>query len=188
MRLFTAIELPPDMLLRLERLLSALRPEALIKWSPLDNLHVTTKFIGHWPDERLTELQAALEPLTERPPFELEVRNLGWFPNTRAPRVLFAGVEGGEPLRDLAHETESLLSALGVRKDGKPFSPHLTLARIPQPVPLAGLRQRLAGMHAAPLGRFPVQGFCLFRSEPGSNASLYRRLGEYRFLAARAAC
>ena len=60
MRLFTALDLPPDVLLRLERLLAALRPEASIKWSPLDNLHITTKFIGEWPEKRVDELDAAL--------------------------------------------------------------------------------------------------------------------------------
>ena len=60
MRLFTAIDPSADVLLRLERLMSALRPEALIKWSPLDNLHVTIKFIGQWPESRLEELDDAL--------------------------------------------------------------------------------------------------------------------------------
>ena len=49
MRLFTAIDLPDEMIWKLERLLSVLRPEAIIKWSPIDNLHITTKFIGEWP-------------------------------------------------------------------------------------------------------------------------------------------
>src|SRR5579875_877491 len=101
MRLFTAIDLPPDILLRLERLLSALRPEALIKWSPLDNLHVTTKFIGEWPESRLEELHETISGIATPDSFEIFLRDLGWFPNERAPRVLWAGVHAPPALLDL---------------------------------------------------------------------------------------
>ena len=60
MRLFTALDLAPGVAANLERLLKQLRPTARIQWSPPANLHITTKFIGEWPDERLAELRAAL--------------------------------------------------------------------------------------------------------------------------------
>jgi RNA 2',3'-cyclic 3'-phosphodiesterase len=191
MRLFTGIDLPSDILLRLERLISALRPEALIKWSPLDNLHVTTKFIGEWPESRLEELHNALASIPGREPFEIEIKNLGWFPNERSPRVLWAGVYDGQPpgeaLMRLAQETDAKLEELGIKKEDRPFSPHLTLARIKNPVPLQRLRQRVAEMLPAAIGSFPVSRFVLYRSEPGSNASIYRKLGEYKFESAMAA-
>lgn len=187
MRLFTAIDLPADILLRLERLLSALRPEALIKWSPLDNLHITIKFIGQWPDQRLDELGDALSSLLPRAPFEVEVKDLGWFPNERSPRVLWAGVHGGEPLLKLVNETEARLEQLGIRKEERPFAPHLTLARIKNPVPLRRLREKVEEMQPAELGRCTIAHFALFRSDPGSNSSIYRKLREYPFEAAMAA-
>jgi RNA 2',3'-cyclic 3'-phosphodiesterase len=187
MRLFTAIDLPQEILLRLERLVTALRPEALIKWSPLDNLHITTKFIGEWPEARLGELNAVLLDVAPRRPFEIEVRDLGWFPNERSPRVLWAGIYGGEPLRTLAHDTEERLVALGVSREPREFSPHLTLARIKGPVPLRGLRQRVQEMQPAAIGKFEACRFTLFRSDPGSNASIYRKLHEYNFESAMAA-
>lgn len=181
MRLFTAIDLPPDILLRLERLMSALRPEALINWSPLDNLHVTTKFIGEWPEARLEDLHQALTRLAARNPFEVEVKELGWFPHERTPRVLWVGVEGGDQLAELARHTEDQLVNLGIKKEDRRFSPHLTLARIKSPVPLARLRSRVQEMQPAALGRFAVSHFTLFRSDAGSNSSIYRKLREYRF-------
>lgn len=187
MRLFTAIDLPQEALLRLERLVAALRPEALIKWSPLDNLHITTKFIGEWQESRLEELNEALLEVAPRKSFEIELKDLGWFPNERSPRVLWAGVHGGEPLKTLARETDERLSALGVSRDEREFSPHLTLARIKNPVPLRSLRQKVQEMQPAALGIFEVSRFALFRSDPGSNASIYRKLREYRFEAALAA-
>ncbi len=187
MRLFTAIDLPSEMLLRLERLISALRPEALIKWSPLDNLHVTTKFIGEWPENRLNELHAVLSGVPNREPFQVEIRELGWFPNERSPRVLWSGVQGGQSLLRLAQDTEERLQTLGIAREERPFSPHLTLARIKNPVPLQRLRDRVRDMQPALIGTFLVSGFVLYLSEPGSNASIYRRLREYRFASAAAA-
>ena len=187
MRLFTAIDLPSEILLRLERLISALRPEALIKWSPLDNLHVTTKFIGEWPEPRVPELHEVLGKIRRRQPFELELKGLGWFPNDRSPRVLWLGVEGGKELAGLAAETEDALAALGIAKEQREFSPHLTLARIKSPVPLANLRKRVEHMQPAAIGTLVVSSFCLFRSRPGTNASIYEKLIDYEFETAMAA-
>lgn len=186
MRLFTAIDIPPDVLLRLERLVSLLRPEALIKWSPLDNFHITTKFIGEWQEGRIEELHAALLDAAPRLPFEVELGNLGWFPNERSPRVLWAGVYGGERLSELARDTEETLVKLGIDRETREFSPHLTLARIKNPVPLRGLRQRVTELHNTAIGKFQVSRFALFRSDPGSNSSIYRKLREYKFESALA--
>jgi 2'-5' RNA ligase len=186
MRLFTAILLPPEMLLRLERLLSALRPEALIKWSPLDNLHITVKFIGNWPENRLHELDAALAAIPPRDSFEIQICDLGWFPDHRSPRVLWAGVQNCPALLDLAKETEARLEALGIAKEERAFAPHLTLARIKNPIPLNRLRERVEELQPADLGTFRARSFSLFRSDPGSNASVYRNLRDYRFESAMA--
>jgi RNA 2',3'-cyclic 3'-phosphodiesterase len=187
MRLFTAVDLGPDVLLRLERLLMALRPEALIKWSPLDNLHITTKFIGEWPEGRLNELHEALSSAAPRDGFNIELKDLGWFPNDRSPRVLWVGVHGGEPLLKLVRNIEESLQQVGIKSEDREFTPHLTLARIKNPVPLERLRQKVAEMQPAALGHFSVSQFALFRSDPGSNASVYRKLRQYKFVTAAAA-
>ena len=186
MRLFTAIDLPNEILLRLERLLSALRPEALIHWSPLDNLHITTKFIGSWPESRLEELDAALSTVPAREPFDVELKNLGWFPNSRSPRTLWLGVNA-DSLPRLAHDTEERLAALSIPPETREYTPHLTLARIRTPVPLERLFEKVNEMQPASLGHFRASSFALYRSDPGSNASVYRKLRDYRFESALAA-
>lgn len=187
MRLFTAIDPSAEVLARLERMISVLRPEALVKWSPVDNLHVTIKFIGQWPESRLEELNDALTSLLPRHPFTAEVRNLGWFPDDHSPRILWIGVDGGDPLLELARETDECLAKFGIPKEDRPFKPHLTLARMKSPVPLRRLRHRLQEIQPALLGSFPVSQFFLFRSDPGSNASIYRKVREYGFESAVAA-
>ena len=85
MRLFTGIELPEEMREKLERLLMHLRPAAHLKWSPVYNLHLTVKFIGEWPEDKLPQLEAALRSLSPRSPMTVEVKGLGWYPNPSHP-------------------------------------------------------------------------------------------------------
>src|SRR5579884_786755 len=136
MRLFTGIDLPDEVMNVFERLLVHLRPTAHLKWSPVYNLHVTTRFIGEWPETRLEELQAALADVPIRSPIRVELRGIGWFPNARRPRVFWAGVEVTPELRALAHDIDAALERLGLKPEEREFAPHLTLARIKQPVPL----------------------------------------------------
>ena len=61
MRLFTGIAIAPHVLDNLARVLKEMRPLASLNWSPVENLHITSKFIGAWPEERLEELEEALD-------------------------------------------------------------------------------------------------------------------------------
>ena len=187
MRLFTAIELPPYLLLRLERLLSALRPEAQINWSPLDNLHITTSFIGSWPETRLDELTNALSCLSPRERFEVTLKDFCWFPNSRSPHVLSIRTDLCDSLQKLGDDTRDCLERLGVARERRPYTPHLTLARIKRPVPLGRLREKLEAFQPSTFGAFEVNSFNLYRSDPGSNASLYRKIKAFGFEAALAA-
>ncbi len=178
MRLFTAIDLPAAVLDNLDTLLRKLRPLARIKWSRLDNLHLTTKFIGEWPAERLDELLEALrgvEPMGEIP---VSVRNLGWFPNPRAPRVFWAGIDADEELSELARRTEAVAAELGVPVEKRRFSPHLTLARIKGPAELRGLRQALEEMEPE-FGSFRAGKFFLYESERRPGGSVYTKLAGF---------
>lgn len=175
------------MSLRLERLLSVLRPEAQIKWSPLDNLHITTSFIGSWPEERLTELTTQLAGLVPREAFTIELKDFCWFPNPRSPQVLSIGANGDNSIQRLADQTRERLESLGLPQEKRPYAPHLTIARIKTTVPLERLRQTIEELQPIALGSFEVSHFHLYRSDPGSNASIYRKVKEFRFEAAVAA-
>ena len=112
MRLFTAIEIPLQVKSRLRAFVDRLRPTAKLSWCPVDNLHVTTKFIGEWPNTNLSQLKDVLASVPRPGPVEIVVRGLGWFPNTKNPRVFWAGIEVNEPLRQLAVNTEQALAAI----------------------------------------------------------------------------
>jgi len=185
MRLFTGIEIPEDVKNRLELLIERLRPTANLKWSPVHNLHITTKFIGEWSSSRLDELAFALREVTGPGPIEVEISGLGWFPNPQNPRVFWAGIQSGvADLAEVANATESALERLGIAREDRPFAPHLTLARVRQPVGLNAMRQALANLDSSNFGKFAVSQFHLYLSEPGSSGSVYTKL--YDFPLARA--
>jgi RNA 2',3'-cyclic 3'-phosphodiesterase len=181
LRLFTGIDLPEDIHDKLERLLVRLRPTAHLIWTPVYNLHITTKFIGPWPEEDLEKLTSALRSILPPSTISISIRGVGWFPNPHNPRVFWAGVIGGAALAELAKRTEDALEPLGLAREQRAFSPHLTLARIRQPVPLQAMRQSIAQIDSLEFGSFDADRFHLYLSRPGSAGSVYSKLAEFPF-------
>jgi 2'-5' RNA ligase len=178
MRLFTAIDLPREIVDRLDALISELRPLARIRWSPASNLHITVKFIGRWPDERVEELKSALAGLPGRAPVPIRISGLGYFPNLKSPRVFWAGVDASPDLARLAAETDVALEKLGVEPEKRRYSPHLTLARIAEP---AQARRLPRDSDARDFGAFTADRFYLYLSEPHPSGSVYTKLSEFPF-------
>jgi 2'-5' RNA ligase len=175
MRLFVAIDIPQEVQSNLNALLQRLRPAAKLQWSPPQNLHVTTKFIGEWPEERLEEMKKTLTQVPTSGVFDIAIRGLGWFPNPRSPRVFWAGVDGGEPLSALAAATEAATAKSGVPREKRSYSPHLTLARIRDRVPLEALRKAIAALASDDFGSFRAIAFVLYLSAGGK----YTKLAEF---------
>jgi 2'-5' RNA ligase len=175
MRLFVAIDIPAEIKDALHCFVSHLRPTAKIGWSSVDNLHITTKFVGDWPEPRLDEMKRTLASVPVNGPIDIIVTGLGWFPNPRRPRVFWAGVEGGEPLRALAQATEQAVARLGVPIEERAYSPHLTLARIREAVSLECLHQTVESFPAGcgfNFGTFSATQFFLYLSAGGKYTQL----------------
>src|SRR5207247_10615103 len=104
-----------------------LRPLAKLSWIPVEKLHITTKFIGEWPEEKLDELKLALASVKAPGPVNIVIRGLG-----RLPRVLYDAVEANEALPALAAATER---AVGGPPEYRADRPHATLERTRLRVP-----------------------------------------------------
>ncbi len=178
MRLFTGLDLPGDLVANLEELLRRLKPAARINWSPPANLHVTTKFIGQWPEDRLGELKAALAGLPGRDAVPVRIRRVGFFPNPHSPRIFWCGIEA-PGLPELAADTDSATAALGIPRENRPFSPHLTLARIKERVELQPLREAIAALASQEFGSFQAASFNLYQSTLRPSGSVYTKLAEF---------
>jgi 2'-5' RNA ligase len=183
MRLFTGIALPRQVLDNLARVLKELRPLAPLKWSPVENLHITSKFIGQWPEERLAELEGALKKVNFGRAVGVAIARFGFFPNPHHSHTFFAGVQGDTSLEELASRIDEALRPLGIAKEDRPYSPHLTLARIKNE-DIRELREHIAKMTNADFGTFQVSEFHLYLSKTGPNGSIYKPLATYPFLAA----
>ena len=178
MRLFTAIDIPPEVKATLTALLDRLRPLAKLGWIPLEKLHITTKFIGDWPEERLEELKRALAMVRSSAPVEVAIRRLGWLPNPRSARVLYAGVEASESLAALAAATERTLGDIGVPAEDRIYRPHVTLARTRKTVSLDALKRALAEIELSAIGSYRASSFALYLSAAGK----YTKLQEFPLL------
>ena len=94
--------------------------------------------------------------------------------------MFWAGIEGGEALAALAGSTEDVLEPLGIAREKRGFSPHLTLARIRRPVPLKEMRQAIAQFESLEFGSTEIDRFYLFLSRPGAAGTVYTKLAEFR--------
>jgi len=186
-RSFIAIELPDELkqgLTQLEaRLKSANQP--WVKWVNPYSIHLTLKFLGSIAADRTGQITGAIEEAVRGiPPFHLEVKDLGVFPNLRRVQVAWVGV-GGEldKLGQLQQRIESNLAPLGFAPESRPFTPHLTLARVRDRA-LLEERQRfgqlIANTRFEAAYTIEVDAINLMRSQLTSEGAIYSRISSVR--------
>lgn len=135
MRLFVAVEID-DRVRRLAGQVQAelqglLAPVLQARWVPVENMHLTVRFIGQVDDDRAPALIDALTRPLDVAPFDLELGGCGAFPPSGPPRVLWMGLTRGLSSLSLMHEAcNQRLRPFGFEPEGRPYSAHLTLARI----------------------------------------------------------
>ena len=180
MRLFTGISIPPNISDALERTVLELRATADLNWSPRENWHITTKFIGEWPEERVAELQRSLREAAKRADFDVTVARFGFFPNPHHPQAFFAGIHAGPELNQLSGNLDVLLAKFGREPEKREYSPHLTLAKIKNQ-DIREMREFIARHGAPEFGTFQATNFHLYSSETSKIRSVYSIVETYPF-------
>lgn len=113
------------------------------RWVKEENLHITFKFIGEIPVERVKAVRDSLEGLVDREiEANLTFKGLGVFPNIKEPKILYIKVQHSDVLSNLRKEVEDRLYRIGFKKEIKPFIPHITINRIKEVKP-AQLMEKL---------------------------------------------
>lgn len=142
MRLFLAINLPASVVEAIDREMAPVRVAApALRWIPPEKWHLTVRFIGEQPLERVAAIREAIDAATARhADAPMAIRGIGAFPNFRRARVVWIGVAPDPRLEMLHHDIESACVALGMEHEGRPFRPHVTIARIPPGVDEGTLR------------------------------------------------
>lgn len=183
-RSFIAVELDAVVLTALGDLQSRLKRAPLGRlgrWVAPEGIHLTLKFLGSVPKERIPEIgEAVARAARETAPFEITIAGLGCFPTVRRPRVIWVGVE--EPsgaLERLQSAVEHELERLGFAPEGRGFTPHLTLARIRDHATERERAECGAWIKQQGVGRLAVMRVhevCLMQSDLRPTGAVYTRL------------
>jgi len=182
-RLFIAIEIPENIRTRFASLLKEFRSIApQVKWVRAENLHVTLKFLGETDSTNLAALQDVLTAVCSPTPVNLEFRGLGFFPNEKRPRVLWAGMESSPNLKSLAADIDQAAHPLGFPLEERPFTPHLTLARFPLPGFPPKLLHATNDKSLQPFGPLVTREFHLIESKLKPAGAEYTTLQTFHFV------
>jgi len=183
LRCFVAIELEDDIreaIRRTQALLKVAQAGKYGRWVRPEGIHLTLKFLGDVPENRVELIADAIrKAATDLAPFPLFFGKLGCFPNLRAPRVTWVGVDDPSgDLRRLQRDVETNLSDLGYPPEKRAFHPHLTLARTRRVTrgEQAALGELVRRTHLDRLGEMEVAEVSLMRSELQPSGSVYTQL------------
>jgi RNA 2',3'-cyclic 3'-phosphodiesterase len=187
MRLFVALEIPSDVRENLAVLIKSLRAVSpQTRWVRPENLHVTLKFIGEVPEGKLAAFRAALAGVRSEQSVALDFRGLGFFPNEKHPRVFWAGIEASPNLKTLATDIDGATEKLGIPREQRPFSPHLTLARFEPPRLPETLRGPIRENVGREFGSLRTSQFRLIESKLKRSGAEYTTVESFPFAAAGA--
>jgi RNA 2',3'-cyclic 3'-phosphodiesterase len=186
-RAFLAIPLAPavvDVIQEVQQVLQQKLPTDYVRWVRPDQLHLTLRFFGNVATEDLAGIEAATrQACVGIGPFQLSTQDAGFFPNRRAPRIVWVGLTGEvEQLKKLQQSIEEYTQQWGQPPERREFQPHLTIGRIKHPN--AGACESLAKSAEAWAGRgsgdWQVDGLELIHSVLSPNGSTYARLAIVR--------
>ena len=180
LRSFIAIELPDSVRAALSEFQQEIQKAgADVRWVKPQGIHLTLKFLGEIAEKDVDRVINAVEGAGRNySSFHLQIRGAGVFPNKKAPRVLWAAVEGNGILEGLQHEIEDALARLGFAKEDRKFSPHLTLGRFRSLSGREPLLERIELSKDREFGFMNVDMVSLMKSELGPAGAKYTRLAE----------
>jgi len=194
MRIFVGIDLDPEVRARISRFLEGVEsfaPEA--RWVRPESLHVTLKFIGEQKPEQVEAIIGRLRRV-DGSPFDMRIGGYGFFPTAKAPRVFWIGIQAGPQLAELADNVDAAVAELGIPREDRRYSPHLTLARggagrrsaspkrrkdDSSNATFAVLDKRLAAMGALDFGAMTAREFILYQSQLSPGGSKYTKLERF---------
>jgi len=183
MRAFIAIDLPPEVLVCLDDVSQQLRQElseAPVRWVPVENIHLTIKFLGDVSESNIDMLTDFLQSIASNvKQFEFSVGGLGTYPKPHRPRVIWVGVEAPPELMTAQRSVESEMSRLGYARERRPFNPHLTLGRVSRHSTNQDIRNIadvIKTQTVGYLGCARVMAFHIYRSDLKPSGAIYTKL------------
>lgn len=171
-RTFIAIELTDDVRQSLYSTIQryqGMLPTGCVKWVATKNLHLTLKFIGDTPIDLIPSIQNIMDRLAHSMTgFQFTAAAAGLFPTARKPRVIWIGLDSKIELARLSKGLDDALEQLKIKREERPFSPHLTIGRIFQGLPdeqLLKLGEIVLRNQPGEIGKVQVDCISLIKSD-----------------------
>ncbi len=183
MRSFIAIDIPDEIKGSMKEVVQSLSAEAQgIRWVPVENIHLTLKFLGEVKEELIPEIQTRLQIIGKaQQPFNVEIRGAGAFPNLKRPNVLWIGIKRSEQLETLFREIDKSLSEMGFEREARGFSPHLTIGRVKDMRGIDPVLKELATYKDTFFGTIEVRQILLMKSTLKPSGAEYSKTAVVNF-------
>jgi RNA 2',3'-cyclic 3'-phosphodiesterase len=178
-RAFIAIELDKPVQEALSQIQGQLKKsQADVKWVAPQNIHLTLKFLGDVLSDKREDLRQILpEVLSNISGFELEINQLGAFPKIQRPRVVWVGItKNADKVKEIATLLEEKLQTLGLEREDREFSAHITLGRVRSPKNLNHLGQAMENCKILKPLKQAVKNVTLFQSTLTPQGPIYTPL------------
>ena len=184
MRCFVALDLPADLRARIAALTERIRsaaPRADVRWSGIETLHVTLKFLGEVPEARVAAVGDALAAVAvTHAPLDLVVGGAGGFPGEARPRVVYVGILGqAAELARLAGAVDGALETLGLPRERRAFRGHLTVGRVRSPRGAEDLAGALRAEAGATAGAWTAGEVVLYRSHLHPRGAVHEAVARF---------
>ena len=176
LRLFVAVSIPRSHLEHVADQIAPFRSKVTnARWTEVDNQHVTLKFLGSTPADRLPDVTKVCEVVAaSHSPATMSLDDIGAFPSAKRVRVLWVGLrDDTELLQRIAADLDQGFEPLGFPTEARSFTPHLTLCRFKIPVPL---KSGLPEIDTSSLEPFEASAIELFRSHLSPKGARYEVL------------
>jgi RNA 2',3'-cyclic 3'-phosphodiesterase len=174
LRAFVALDIGAETRDRIAALIADLRPELHnMRLVPIEQLHLTLRFLGDIPRDSVAALGKALEHAAAVcPQVDVALEGIGTFPERGHPRVLWLGLALPEPIFALQAACEAAAQQIGLAPEPRPFRPHLTLGRWRSPAPRPALPP-------VTLGTTRLSRIVLYESQLGPGGATHTPLGSF---------
>ncbi len=175
MRLFIAIDVGKHIQSLLADIQNTLKKCNLAaKWVQPHNIHLTLKFLGEVEENKVANVKNVINTVTGNfSPFTIHLKEFGFFPTERNPRVFFVSTDNEERLKLIAYSLEETMEQLGFRREQR-FRSHITLARLKSRKNIDCLIQKIKNIH--PEGEIEVKEISLYKSTLTPHGPVYERL------------
>ena len=167
----------------LSKIVSSLKSRLVnesIKWTSLDNIHITLAFLGDTEENMIKVISSKLKESCEGSgKFQLTIRGIGVFKNLSDPRVIWTGIESSEKLTQLYSTVINGLIEAGIKMEQRPFKPHLTLGRIKYLNDKLALKNLLDIYQDAEIQKVPVNEVIIYESLLKPTGPIYKPVAKF---------